>query len=321
MINFNAFDMAKQKMEQQGGGGGFGPAVSWFSLADGESKTIRFLMHGLREDLVIAEMHRFVSVMGQNGMTHRNFVCMSSVMNAQCGLIPNDNGAPIHQCPIDNAAFNRTQKGAPRRPTMRGFGLAVEREVVRTEMQTLPNGYQMSVPVEVRDVLVVDEDGKQHPKVVMVDMSFQGFWAKVDAAMQGVAAQALCDVDWQVSRMGSGTNTTYDVQVLPSAPAPIDVNSYSEWMVDVHEYVSRLGQPQYYVNYGFNVPGYVPPADSANAQQPQVVQQQPMPQYAQQPVRPATGYQAQVGIPASVSAGAVKWDNVPGNGTVGFMGR
>lgn len=314
MLNFNAFDAAKQKVSQQGTGGGFGPSVNWFSLADGETKVIRFLMSSLREDVVVAEMHRFVSVMGQNGMTHRNFVCMSSVFNAQCGLVPNEGGNPIYQCPIDNASFNRTQKGAPRRPTMRGFGLAIEREVVRSETQVLPNGYQLQVPVEVRDVLVIDEDGTQHPKVVMVDMSFQGFWAKVDAAMQGVTANELSDIDWQVSRTGSGTNTTYSVQPLPAAPSPISVNAYSEWMVDVHEYVSRLGQPQYYVNYGFNVAGYVPPAqDSPQQPQPSQPQIQPQPQQPQQ-------FRQPVGIPSNIANGAVKWDNIAGGGA-GIMGR
>jgi hypothetical protein len=261
-----------------------------------------------RPSIIVADVHRYVLC----GADHHNFVCLSSVLNAKQGLVEtNPDGTPKWKCPIDNMRANLNKNGKPKRPAMRGYAVAVEREAAYQQVNV--NGRITNQLIGMNDTMTVDDNGSEHPKVVLVEMSFVGFWQQIYNALgSNDYSRSICDYDWMVTRVGSGMDTKYLVQMVSPDPSPVDMRVYEQWMPDVMGFVKGIGTPAYYVKQGIGVEGYVNEAAQQQAPQsaPQgfVPQQQPtQQQYPQQAAAPQPQFGQQ-----PVGAPAISWDKFNG---------
>lgn len=338
MLNINPIDIARQKSERQGGGGnaqffslqegestilrfltGMVPtymvrhdcglntemkkelfeearvAGAAVSCPGCGQPLVEANIVGERDGVLVADVHNYFPTSDADKRT--TFVCLASRSNAMFGHVPADaDGNPMYQCPACSCQFNRNKDtGKPKAPGMRVYGVAVERVgITSTEMV---NGIPTPVVKDVRDVMVED-GGKTHPKVVIVNMSYSNFWSKVQSFDPTYTA-SICNYDWRVTRIGSGLSTTYDVQPLDTMhPTMVDMSAYAEWMPDVAGLIKGMGDPEYYVKRGYAVPGYVSQGNepqqtvagaaaqaiqqAAFGQPAQQVSPQPMPQQIQQ---------------------------------------
>lgn len=264
-----------------------------------------------RSEHYIADLHNYFPT-GDGSGNRTTLVCLASPVNVSRGWVPVDeSGEAKYQCPACSAQCNRNKQGQPKKPSMKLYGIAIEREVVMgTEMV---NGMMVPVVKSVRDVLVEDESGTPHPKLVVVQMSWGNFWQKL-STFDPSYEQSVCNYDWAVQRIGSGLNTDYDLQRVDNMPSIVDARQYDEWMPDVPAIIKAQGSPEYYAKKGYQVSGYVPQGTLPNAagtaqaamqnaamgmpQQPPVQQyQQPIPQAQPmaQPVPQPMPQQAQGG--------------------------
>lgn len=246
-----------------------------------------------------AFMHRFVQTNDPNKKA--NFVCLGSKDNAMFGNVPSnpDGQTPMYQCPICSHPSNINDKGKPKQPSYRLYGVAVEREV-KMETRTI-NGLPTPVVVGVEDVMVTDENGVTHPNVVIVDMGWKGFWSKVVTRFPD-PSQSICYYDWRVTRSGSSLDTTYSVDpVNIESPNTVDMSAYAEYIPNIKSMLSNLGDPEHYVKNGWGVVGYVQnqePHQQAQASIQSAAQQAvPMPQVQQQVQQPVatTGWDVVAG--------------------------
>lgn len=264
-------------------------------------------------------MHRFVATSDPNAKS--NFACLESPENAMFGIIDtNADGTPRYHCPICSHPSNLNKQGQPKKPSYRLYGIAVERDV-KQEFQMI-NGIRTPVTVGVQDVYDTDDEGRTHPKVVIVEMGWKGFWSKV--ATYGF--DSICYYDWRVTRMGSGLDTTYEVVPMNTEqPNVVDMKQYEEWMPDVRGLLTGLASPAYYEKKGWAVPGYVAPKDEATpASTAQAAVAAVAGAYAPQPAAPAPAPQpaqpyapvpqgAPSPVPITVPAGGMNgWDAVAG---------
>ena len=207
-----------------------------------------------RSEHLAVDLHNYfpTSESGQRA----SFVCLSSETNALQGFVPaTEDGKPMYQCPVCTCTHNiNKQTGNPRRPSLKLYGIAVERDVVVE--QKMVDGMMRPVPTSVQDVMV-EEDGKVHPKLVIVQGSWNNFWQRLDSFSPDYM-QSICSFDWSVVRSGTGMDTKYDLQQVSSEPTVVDMRDYAEWMPDVKGIISAQGNPEYYVKKGYQVPGYVP---------------------------------------------------------------
>ena len=247
-----------------------------------------------RPPVLSADEHRyFLTPSGQ----HRSFVCLSSKSNATMGIIPTDQtGSPLHQCPVCSHPNNRNAKGASKRPSFRLFAVAVEREAETQNVKQ--NGFVTPMVTGVKDK-IDPETGE--PSVVIVDMGFKAFWQKIDMLMGSPDySMSISYFDFKVTRYGSGLDTTYDVvRVGDGTPTKCDIRQYESIMPDIKGFLQAIGNPQYYVDNGFAVPGFTPsqPQEQHSGYQQFVQQHQggyQQPSYAQQPQYP----QVQTSIPS-----------------------
>ena len=342
-LNMSAVEMARQRAEQQGGGGN----LNFFKLDEGQKTYLRFLtgmvdykvvshscglnMYDYRKEKwdeesaagaqhlcpncgqpltdenvmydrpepLLADLHNYFPTSDVN--KHASFVCLASETNAAVGIVPADeNGHPKYQCPACACQHNkRKEDGKPKRPTLRMYGIAVERQV---EMgQEMVNGIMTPVVKGVSDVMV-EEDGKKHPRIVIVQMSWNNFWQKL-SNFDNSYENSICLYDWAVQRNGSGLNTSYDLQpVNQGAPNIVDMREYAEWIPDVKKLLSSQGDPKYYVQKGYQVIGYVPegaPAQNAAGTAQAALQNAGMPVQQAAPAYNGVPQQAQQAIPVS----------------------
>lgn len=256
-------------------------------------------------------MHRFVSTSDPN--VKGNFACLGSRENAMLGIIEtNQDGSPRYQCPICSHPSNLNKQGNPKMPSFRLYGIAVERDV-KQEFQMI-NGIKTPVTIGVQDVYETDEDGKTHPKVVIVEMGWKGFWSKV-AAYQ---FDSICYYDWRVTRMGERLDTTYEVVPMNTEqPNVVDMRAYEEWMPDTRGLINGLASPSYYEKKGWAVPGYVAPEEGGAASVAQAVVNQA---YAPQPAQPQVqqGYAPQPAAPMPMPAATPMPMPVPAGGMSGW---
>lgn len=220
-------------------------------------------------------MHRFVQTSDPN--VKGNFACLGSVENAMLGITEaTPDGQPMYQCPICSSPQNLNKNGQPKKPSYRLYAVAVERDV-KQEVRVI-NGLNTPVTVGVQDVYETEDDGQTHPRVVIVEMGWKGFWSKVAA----YGFDSICYYDWRVTRMGSGLDTTYEVQPMnPEKPDVVDMRQYQQWMPDVRAMLQGLASPDYYVKKGWSVPGYVGQSAAPGASAAQGMVQQAAQQYAQ----------------------------------------
>lgn len=251
-----------------------------------------------------AFMHRFVQTSDANKKA--NFVCLSSLDNARFDNVPHDEASnPLYECPICSSKSNLNDKGNPKKPSYRLYAVAIEREI--QQVTEMINGIPTPVIKGAADVMVTEEDGTQHPKVVLVDMGWKSFFEPIFARFNDVP-QSVCYYDWRITRAGSSLDTTYTVDPLNiEAPSVVDMREYQEWIPDVHAIIKGMGSPDYYVARGWAVPGYVQqnaeqsaPQQAANVMQ-QAAQQVSAPQPAPIPQQPM-----------QTQPGAVSWDAVQG---------
>lgn len=264
-----------------------------------------------RPSMLAADVYSFIETV--NG--RRTFLSLDSSLNAKGGLVPNNNGEPMYHHP--DVAKQKGDKGF-RRPGLRGYAVAVEREVAYEEVMV--NGIPTRKAVGVVDKMVQGDDGKEHPSIVMVDMPFRNFWMKVGAALgDNGYSTSICYYDWTISRTGSRLDTNYDIRAINlEAPTVVDMRQYEEWMPDIRHFLEAIGNPEYFAKNGIPVAGYVPQTqDGAVAQaqaQPQpVAQGYPAQQMPPQPPMGVPQGMAPQGIPQEVQqAATVPWDSVMG---------
>lgn len=261
-----------------------------------------------------ALMHRFIPTSDPNRKA--NFVCMSNPSNIELGISEGK-----HQCPICTSPENMNKAGQPKNPSMRVYGIAVEREL-KFEEQVI-SGIRRSVMTGAVDVMVTEEDGTVHPKIVIVDMGYQSFWSKLYDFSPDFS-NSICYYDWEISRSGSGFDTAYSIQCMNrDAPTTLNMDEYKDYMPDVHAMLSRMADPAYYVKNGWNVVGYIPEQEAqpnqgvAMAQnmmnsvgQVNGYQQQPV-AYApqQQPQQPQQAYAQPMAAPQPIAGGA-NWNEI-----------
>ena len=272
-----------------------------------------------RNEHAIADLHNYFPT-GDGSGNRTTLVCLASPVNASRGWIPvNDAGEPMYQCPACSAQCNRNKQGQPKKPSMKLYGIAVEREVVMgTEMV---NGMMVPVVKSVQDVMVEDDAGNPHPKVVVVQMSWGNFWQKL-STFDPSYEQSICSYDWAVQRIGSGLNTDYDLQRIDNMPSIVDARQYADWMPDVPAIVKAQGSPEYYAKKGYQVSGYVPQGTLPNAagtaqaalqNAAMGVAQQPVVQYQQQPIpqaQPMQGMGVPQPMPQQAQGGSNDWSVV-----------
>lgn len=263
-------------------------------------------------------MHRFVATSDPNAKS--NFACLGSMENAMFGITDaNADGSPRYQCPICSHPSNLNKQGQPKKPSYRLYGIAVERDV-KQEFQMI-NGIKTPVTVGVQDVYETDDEGKSHPKVVIVEMGWKGFWSKVAA----YGFDSICYYDWRITRMGSGLDTTYEVAPMNAEqPNVVDMRQYEEWMPDVRGLLKGLASPGYYEKKGWAVPGYVAPQEdggmagaaqamASNAFAPQPAPSPAAPAPAPMPAQPYAPAPMPTPVPVVVPAGGMSgWDAVSG---------
>ena len=248
---------------------------------------------GTRPEVQVAYMHRWFKTAEPNG--HANFTCLEHDGNAMMGLVPaNPDGTHMYSCPVCASQENLNANGTPRRPSLRMYGAAVERDV---EMQMVPNENGIPVPTIVRaeDVMETGDDGIVRPKVVIVEMGYYSFWSKLDE-IDKTGKASLAYYDFQVTRTGAGLDTTYQVTNVTgmSTPNPLDFNRYRELIPDVSGIAKRAGTPEHYVKCGYPVIGYTQvQQEPQQAYQPAYQQQGYAPQQAQQPQQQPYQPQAQ----------------------------
>lgn len=258
---------------------------------------------GDRPSVVMAFAHRFVPT-SEPGR-RANFVCIGDPDNAANGLVPaNPDGSPKYSCPI--CEMNRKKDGSNRRGvTCRIIGAAVERKI---DVNMVPNEMGIPVPTVVgaNDVMETDDEGNVKPKMVIVDMGYQSFWGKLDA-IADPKTTSLAYYDWSVSRVGSGLETQYQVQLVGALdkPDPVDFEKYARDIPDLEAVFKAQGTPQHYIDNGFPIVGYVP--EGAQQAQPQQAPFDPQPaQYAQPQAYEQPYQQSQPAVQGGVNA----WDAI-----------
>lgn len=111
-----------------------------------------------------------------------------------------------------------------KRPGARSWALAVLREEV------LEDGVVVGLRDQIREVAEVDADGKATGEVrlekaiVVVNMGYKNFFAAVEGF--GKHYKTLLDRDYQITRSGEDTDTTYAVVPLDRIPVDDDGNFY-----------------------------------------------------------------------------------------------
>lgn len=207
-----------------------------------------------------ADVHNYFPTSDANKRS--NFTCLASHTNAMYGYIPtNQDGTPMYQCPACTCQHNYNKKsGKYKQPSLAVYGIAVERQLV--EETEIINGVPTPVVKDSRDVMV-EEDGKVKPKLLIVNKGYQSFWSQLGNWSPDYS-RSICNYDWRITRHGEGLETSYDIQCLnASNPTTVDISEYKEFMPDVEAIIKGMGDPSFYHKKGYAVPGYQPPDEAA----------------------------------------------------------
>lgn len=215
-----------------------GLTTKFLTWGDNESKVVRFLTTG--DDIIFADIHEFVqSFDGKK----RSYVCRE-VFGAECELC------------------NRPLGSKKTPETMRrevGYSVVVVREPKFTQdpetgrnVRVFAGSGENSYP-EHRDAVVEYEmsDGRmgKAPYVAIVNQGIR-FWGQIAVHSSRLENQGLdlTDRDFEIIRMGKGTQTTYSV--IPAYGATIDdLSKYNPYIPDIEGLLKRMGSQEYYDRY------------------------------------------------------------------------
>ena len=214
-----------------------GLTTKFLSWGDNESKVVRFLTSA--DDIIFVDIHEFVT---SHDGKKRSYVCREN-FGAECELCKRPLGS----------------KQPPE--TMRrevGYGVVVVREPKFTkDPETGRNvrvfaGSEENPYPEHRDAVVeYEEDGKpaKAPYVAIINQGIR-FWGQIAVHSSRLENQglSLVDRDFEIIRMGKGTQTTYSV--IPAYGVAInDLGKYNPYLPDIESLIRRMGSQEYYDRY------------------------------------------------------------------------
>ena len=234
-----------------------GLTTKFLSWGDNESKVVRFLTSA--DDIIFVDIHEFVQ--SYDGKK-RSYVCREN-FGVECELCARPFGS----------------KQAPE--TMRrevGYGLVVLREPKFTKDEETGRNVRVFAGSpdnqypEHRDAVVEYElDGKtaKAPYVAIINQGVR-FWGQIAVHSSRLDNQglSLTDRDFEIIRMGKGTQTTYSV--IPAFGTPInDLSKYNPYLPDIEGLLKRMGSQEYYDRYLHGVDPAAPktssPANASNS--------------------------------------------------------
>jgi hypothetical protein len=175
------------------GGGTSGRYLSYFILADGDSKVIRFLTD--MPDLAVADFYEFV--IDKNGK-FQNFV------------VPETGEDWVRKFGGKSRVFGSNELEDPR-PRERIVGLAVEREEVPVE----ENGRRITRTQDKLSTFDSTKDSRAYDaRNFLIVKQYSKFWNMI----QGYYLEygTICDRDYKITRTGTGRDIVYSV--IPKAP-------------------------------------------------------------------------------------------------------
>ena len=214
-----------------------GLTTKFLTWSENESKVVRFLISA--DDIIFVDVHEFVS---SHDGKKRSYVCRENF------------GA---ECELCNRPFgSKQQPEAVRREV--GYGVVVVREPkFTTDPETGRNVRVFTGPEdnkypEHRDAVVeYEEDGKpaKAPYVAIISQGIK-FWGQIAVHSSRLDNQglSLTERDFEIIRMGKGTQTTYSV--IPAYGVAInDLGKYNPFLPDVEGLIRRMGSQEYYDRY------------------------------------------------------------------------
>ena len=214
-----------------------GLTTKFLSWGDNESKVVRFLTSA--DDIIFVDIHEFVqSFDGKK----RSYVCRENFGD---------------ECELCARPFGSKQPPETMRREV-GYGVVVLREPKFTkDPETGRNvrvfgGSTENPYAEHRDAVVeYEEDGKpaKAPYVAIINQGIR-FWGQIAVHSSRMDNQgiSLPDRDFEIIRMGKGTQTTYSV--IPAYGTAInDLGKYNPFLPDIEGLLRRMGSQEYYDRY------------------------------------------------------------------------
>ena len=233
----NVVNDAMAKLSNQNRDFSKGLTTKFLSWGDNESKVVRFLTSA--DDIIFVDIHEFVP---SHDGKKRSYVCREN-FGVECELC----GRP----------YGSKQQSATMRREV-GYGIVVLREPKFTkDEETGRNVRVFAGPAdnqypEHRDAVVEYElDGKmtKAPYVAIINQGIR-FWGQIAVHSSRLDNQglSLTDRDFEIIRMGKGTQTTYSV--IPAYGTPInDLGKYNPYLPDIEGLLKRMGSQEYYDKY------------------------------------------------------------------------
>jgi len=227
-----------------------GLTTKFLSWGDNESKVVRFLTSA--DDIIFVDVHEFIQ---SHDGKKRSYVCRENF-----GV----------ECELCKRPFGSKQKPEAMRREV-GYGVVVLREPKFTnDPETGRNvrvfgGSPENPYPEHRDAVVDYEvDGKMEkaPYVAIINQGIK-FWGQIAVHSSRMENQgiSLPDRDFEIIRMGKGTQTTYSV--IPAYGTAINnLGKYNQYLPDVEGLLKRMGSQEYYDRY---LHGIEPVKDANNS--------------------------------------------------------
>jgi len=214
-----------------------GLTTKFLSWGDQESRVVRFLTSA--DDIIFVDIHEFVQ---SHDGKKRSYVCRETFSS---------------ECELCNRPLGSKQPPETMRREV-GYGVVVVREPKFTkDPETGRNVRVMAGPEENpypehRDAVVEYEDDGKPAKAPYVAIINQGirFWGQIAVHSSRLDNQglSLTDRDFEIIRMGKGTQTTYSV--IPAYGVAInDLGKYNPYLPDVEGLIRRMGSQEYYDRY------------------------------------------------------------------------
>ena len=214
-----------------------GLTTKFLSWGDNESKVVRFLTSA--DDIIFVNIHEFVQ---SHDGKKRSYVCRENFGD---------------ECELCKRPFGSKQASETMRREV-GYGVVVLREPKFTldpetnrQVRVYAGSEEDPYP-EHRDAFVEYElDGKMEkaPYVAIISQGIK-FWGQIAVHNSRMENQgiSLTDRDFEIIRMGKGTQTTYSV--IPAYGKSIDdLGKYNPYLPDVEGLLKRMGSQEYYDRY------------------------------------------------------------------------